>query len=139
MARETYPVSQSSDGMENLEREVKMTTELRRHPRLRVAAPFACSFARIGLQRWLAAERAGLGVVLDVSLKGARVMSPASMNAGDQLAISLRLPDQTATVNVDATVRWGNRHTFGLEFTAVSQLAESRLRKFLSRAPLSQT
>jgi hypothetical protein len=139
MARETYPVSQSSDGMENLEREVKMTTELRRYPRLRVAAPFACSFARIGLQRWLAAERAGLGVVLDVSLKGARVMSPASMNAGDQLAISLRLPDQTATVNVDATVRWGNRHTFGLEFTAVSQLAESRLRKFLSRAPLSQT
>ncbi len=139
MARETYPVSQSSDGMENLEREVKMTTELRRYPRLRVAAPFACSFARIGLQRWLAAERAGLGVVLDVSLKGARVMSPASMNAGDQLTISLRLPDQTATVNVDATVRWGNRHTFGLEFTAVSQLAESRLRKFLSRAPLSQT
>ena len=116
-----------------------MTTELRRHPRLRVAAPFACSFARIGLQRWLAAERAGLGVVLDVSLKGARVMSPASMNPGDQLAISLRLPDQTATMNVDATVRWGNCHTFGLEFTAVSQLAESRLRKFLSRAPLSQT
>jgi hypothetical protein len=139
MARETYPVSQSSDGMENSEREVEMTTELRRHPRLRVAAPFACSFARIGLQRWLAAERAGLGVVLDISFKGARVMSPASMNPGDQLAISLRLPDQTATMNVDATVRWGNRHTFGLEFTVVSQLAESRLRKFLSRAPLSQT
>jgi len=115
-----------------------MTTELRRHPRLRVPAPFACSFARIGLQRWLAAERAGLGVVLDVSMKGARVMSPASMNAGDQLTISLRLPDQTATMNVDATVRWGSRHTFGLEFTVVSQLAESRLRKFLSRAPLSQ-
>lgn len=124
--------------MENSGREVGMTTELRRHPRFRVPAPFACSFARIGLQRWLAAERAGLGVVLDVSLNGARVMSPASMNPGDQLAISLRLPDQTATTNVDATVRWGNRHTFGLEFTAVSQLAESRLRKFLSRAPLSQ-
>jgi hypothetical protein len=61
------------------------------------------------------------------------------MSPGDQLAISLRLPDQTATTNVDATVRWGNRHTFGLEFTAVSQLAESRLRKFFSRAPLSQT
>ena len=56
------------------------------------------------------------------------------MNPGDQLAISLRLPDQTATMNVDATVRWGNRHTFGLEFTAL-QLAEARLRKFLSRAP----
>ena len=124
--------------MENSGREDKTTTELRRHPRLRVPVPFACSFARIGLQRWLAAERAGLGIVLEVSLNGARVMSRASMNPGDQLAISLRLPDQTTTMNVDATVRWGNRHTFGLEFTAVSQLTETRLRKFLSRASSSQ-
>ena len=124
--------------MKNSGREGKTTTELRRHPRLRVPVPFACSFARIGLQRWLAAERAGLGVVLDVSLNGARVMSPASMNPGDPLTISLRLPDQTTTMHVDATVRWGNRHTFGLEFTAVSQLAETRLRKFLSRASSSQ-
>lgn len=135
----TYPFSQNSDGMENFGREVEMTTELRRYPRFRVPAPFACSFARVGLQRWLAAERGGLGVVLDVSLAGARVMSPASMNPGDQLAVSLRLPDQTVTMTVDATVRWGNRHTFGIEFTAVSQLAETRLRKFLSRAQLSQT
>lgn len=47
-----------------------MATELRRYPRIRVQAPFACSFARLGLQRWAAAERSGLGVVLDVSLKG---------------------------------------------------------------------
>ena len=107
-----------------------MTTELRRHPRFRVPAPFACSFARIGLQRWLAAERAGLGVVLDVSLNSAKVMSAVSMNPGDQLAISLRLPDQTVTMNVDATVQWGNHHTFGLEFTAVSQLAETPMRNF---------
>ena len=115
-----------------------MTTELRRHLHVRVLAPFACSFGRIGLQRWLTAERAGLGVVLDVSLNGAKVMSPASMNPGDQLAISLCLPGQTATMNVDATVRWGYRHTFGLEFTAVSQLTETQMRKFLSRAPSPQ-
>lgn len=138
-ARVTYPFSQNSGGMENFGKEAEMTTELRRNPRLRVPAPFACSFARIGLQRWLAAERGGLGVVLDVSLTGARVMSPASMNPGDQLAISLRLPDQTVTMNVDATVRWGNRQTFGIEFTSVSQPAETRLRKFLSRVSLPQT
>ena len=100
-----------------------MTTELRRHPRVRIQAPFACSFARLGLQRWLAAERTGLGVVLDVSLKGAKVMSQAfhepGRSAWDQSALC---PDQTAILNVDATVRWGNRHTFGLEFTAVSHL-----------------
>ena len=78
---------------------------VRRHACVRVPAPFACSFARIGVQRWLAAERAGFGVVLDVSLNGAKVMSPASMNSGGQFAISLRFPDQSATMNVDATVR----------------------------------
>ena len=124
--------------MENSGREDKTTTELRRHPRLRVPVPFACSFARIGLQRWLAVERAGLGVVLDVSLNGARVMSPASMNPGDQFPISLRLPNQTVMMNVDAPVRCGNRLTFRLKVTAVSQLAETRLRKFLSRASSSQ-
>jgi hypothetical protein len=86
----------------------------------------------------LAAERAGFGVELDVSLNGAKVMSPASMNMGDQLAISLRLPDQIATMKVDATVRWGNRHTLRVEFTTLSQFAETRMRKFLSRAPLPQ-
>jgi hypothetical protein len=74
----------------------------------------------------------GLGVALVVSLNGAKVMSPASMNPGGQLSISLRLSDQTATMNVDATVRRGNRHTVRLEFTAVSQLAETRIREFLS-------
>jgi len=106
--------------MEDSRREDGMTTELRRHLRVRVLAPFACSCARIGLQQWLVAERAGFGVELDVSLNGAKVINPASMNMGDQLAISLRLPDQIATINVDATVRWGNRHTLGLEFTTLS-------------------
>ena len=75
-----------------------------------------------------------LGGVLDVSLDGEKVMSPAYMNPGDQLAISLCLPDQTVTMNVDAALRWGNRHTFRLECTAVSQLADTRTRNFLSRA-----
>jgi len=92
--------------MEDSGREDGMTTELRWHLRVRVLAPFACSCARIGLPRWLVAERAGFGVELDVSLNGAKVMNPASMNMGDQLAISLRLPDPIATINVDATVRW---------------------------------
>lgn len=109
------------------------TAELRQHPRLRVQAPFPCSFARVGLERWLSSERTGLGVVIDVSLKGAKVMSVATMNPGDHLAMSLRLPDQPSVLSVDATVRWGSEQTFGLEFTTVSRTCESRLRKFLSR------
>ena len=66
--------------MEDLGRKAGMTTELRRHLHVRVLAPVTCWFGRICLQRWLTAECAGLGVVLDVSLNGAKVMSPASMN-----------------------------------------------------------
>ena len=79
-----------------------------------------------------------LGGVLDVSLDGEKVMSPAYMNPRDQLAISLCLPDQTVTMNVDAALRWGIRHTFRLECTAVSQLADTRTRSFLSRASSPQ-
>lgn len=109
-----------------------MQAELRQYPRLRVPAPFVCVFSRIGLTRWLSEDRHGLGVVLDVSLKGARVMSAVPMRPGDKLAVSLRLPNQLATMNTDATVRWGKDQTFGLEFVTLSRTAEIRLRKYLA-------
>jgi hypothetical protein len=109
-----------------------MQGEQRQHPRLRILAPFVCAFSRIGLTRWLSDDRTGLGVVLDVSLRGARVISAVSMTPGDQLAISLRLPNQIATMNADATVRWGKDQTFGLEFITLSHTAEIRLRKYLA-------
>ncbi|BCA56993.1 hypothetical protein W02_41330 [Nitrospira sp. KM1] len=107
--------------------------ESRRHPRIRVTVPFSCSFIRIGLARWAAEEKAGCGVVFDVSLAGARIMSPVRMSPGDELAVSLRLPQQVAAMNVDATVRWQGDHVFGLEFVTVTQSAETRLQKFLAR------
>lgn len=123
--------------METVRTQSGAGSELRRFPRLRVAAPFACAFSRLGLQRWLSPERSGLGVVLDVSLSGVKVMSPAAIRPGDHLAMSLRLPDHVAAMNVEAIVRWGKDYTFGLEFMAVSQTAESRLKKFLSRSPVA--
>jgi hypothetical protein len=106
--------------------------ELRHHQRVRVPAPFVCAFSRMGLTRWLSHDREGLGVVLDVSLKGAKVMSAVIMTPGDHLAVSLRLPNQIATMNTDATVRWGKDQTFGLEFVTLSRTAEMRLRKYLA-------
>lgn len=115
-----------------------MQGELRQYRRLRIPAPFVCAFSRIGLTRWLANDRAGLGVVLDVSLRGARVMSAVTMTPGDQLAISLRLPNQFAAMNADATVRWGKDQTFGLEFLTLSRTAEIRLRKYLAISSADQ-
>jgi hypothetical protein len=109
-------------------------TQLRKHPRTRVSAPFPCSFARIGLKKWFAAERGGLGVVYDVSTKGARVMTEAAITPGDHIAISLRLPNQASSMFVDlATVRWGKEQTYGVEFEDLSPVADMRLRKFLTR------
>ena len=108
--------------------------QLRRHPRLRVLAPFPCSFARVGLKKWLAVERGGLGVVYDVSTKGARVMTEAAITPGDQIAISLRLPNQVSSMFVElATVRWGKEQTYGVEFEDLSPVAGMRLQKFLNR------
>jgi hypothetical protein len=67
----------------------------------------ACSFPYTGFQRWFAVDRAGLSLILDVSLNGGKVMGSASISLEIQLPISLRLPDQTATTNVDITVWWG--------------------------------
>jgi PilZ domain-containing protein len=71
--------------------------------------------------------------VLDLSLRGVKVMSTTAMNPGDHLAVSLRIPDQVSVMQVDATVKWANDQLFGLEFVAISQSAESRLKKFLAR------
>ena len=108
--------------------------ELRRHPRYRVSAPFPCAFSLLGLKRWTASERNGLGVVVDVSLKGAKVMSTAAMSPGDHLAVSFRMPDQVTAMQLDAIVRWINDQLIGLEFVSMTISAETSLKKFLARS-----
>jgi len=63
-----------------------------------------------------------------------KVMSAAAMRAGDHLAVSFRIPDQVAALQLDAIVKWVNDQLFGLEFLSVPLSAESRLKKFLSRS-----
>lgn len=120
--------------MAQLEQPREASVELRRHPRHRVSAPFPCAFSLLGMKRWTALERNGLGVVVDVSLKGAKVMSTAAMSPGDHLAVSLRMPDQMTAMQLDAIVRWIKDQLIGLEFVSMPISAETRLKKFLARA-----
>lgn len=107
--------------------------DIREHTRMRVPVPFSCALAEKARPRWFAKKRAGLGVVYDVSLKGARVTSEASMNPGDQVTVLLRLPKQVAPLAVErATVRWAKDQTFGLEFMHLTSTAATRLKRFLS-------
>ena len=120
--------------MAQVERPGDVGVDLRRYPRHRVSPPFPCAFSLLGLKRWTAVERNGLGVVLDVSLKGAKIMSTAVMKPGDHLAVSFRIPDQVAAMQLDATVRWISDQLFGLEFIAMPFSVETRLKKFLARS-----
>lgn len=121
--------------MDAMTHEADATIDLRQHPRLRISAPFACSFTRRGLTRWIRGDHEGLGVVFDVSLGGAKVMSETGIKAGEHMTVSLTLPNQVSPTTVEeAAVRWEKDQTYGLEFLNLSPIAEMRLRKFISIA-----
>ena len=109
------------------------TPQLRKHPRVRVSAPFPCSLARVGRMKKGTVEP-GLGIVYDVSTKGARVMTEAVITSGDRIAMRLRLPDQVASMVIEAaTVRWGKEHTYGVEFEALSPSDNKHIQIFMTR------
>lgn len=113
----------------------QFSVDLRQHPRLRVSAPFVCSFSRLGLAKWLGRGGDGIGVVFDVSMRGAKVMSEAGIQRGDRVSVTLALPNQVSPMTVEeATVRWEREQVYGLEFVDLSPVAEMRLRKFITIA-----
>lgn len=121
--------------MRGLPTDKRQFTHLRRYPRVRISAPFPCSFALVGLNRQLAVEQGDVGVVYDVSTKGARMMTEAVISPGDRIAISLRLPNHpSATVIELATVRWGKAQIYGVEFEGLSSVAGMCLQKFMDRS-----
>ncbi|MEQ1628815.1 MAG: PilZ domain-containing protein [Nitrospira sp.] len=106
----------------------------RRKPRMRVSAPFPCSYALVGLKKWATINRGGLGVVCDLSVAGARMLSETVLAPGDEIAISLRLPHQRVSTFIDrATVRWVKDSVFGVEFSLLSPIAATRLGKCVNR------
>ena len=106
--------------------------ESRKHPRVRITAPIVCSLSRQGIRGWL--PRIGHdGVVLDMSLKGVRILSDTVIHPGDRLTLNVRLPYQIARMRVAvAIVRWEKEKIYGIEFTRMSPVAEMRLRMFLA-------
>jgi hypothetical protein len=107
--------------------------ELREHAMLRIPVPFACSISRKGVSRWFAKAPLGLGVVHDVSMKGARVSCEAPIKQGDQVKVTLQLPQQLGALAVDrATVRWAKDQTIGLEFMHLTFTGALQLKRFIA-------
>jgi len=107
----------------------------RRHPRVRIATPFACALSSLKPRQWLRKPTVNPGVVYDLSLRGARVSTRAIMRPGDEVAISLRLPKQIRSADVSlATVRWAKDQFVGLAFTRLSASSYGRLKKYVTIA-----
>lgn len=112
----------------------------RRHPRVRLVAPFVCVLSPVRSRSWLRRAPVDLGVVYDLSVRGARVSTEAVVKPGDELSLKLRLPKQIRSAEIAvATVRWTKEQFCGLAFRRLSYDAHGRLKKFVAIAAKSNS
>lgn len=110
--------------------------DLRRHPRFKMSPPVVLSFARSEVSVSFRGDHQGGGAVTDLSLKGCKVLGPAQVRTGDRLSISLRIPREHAPLKIDqAHVRWVEKGSFGLEWTALPLDVEWKLKRLIERQP----
>jgi len=75
-------------------------------------------------------ERAGGGLVVDVSLEGCRIRSAVPMPKGDYVRIRIDLVGETLSGDL-AVVRWSRKEEFGVELIRMASDQQARLRGFL--------
>ena len=119
--------------MEQTSHRSSALNRFRRHPRVRISAPFVCALSHRQSRRWLKRPGNDLGVVYDLSIGGARVSTEAELGPGDEVILSLRLPRQIKPADIAvATVRWTKDRFIGLAFTELSSAAQNRLKKYVA-------
>lgn len=107
--------------------------KFRQHSRVRISAPFVCALSHCQSRRWLRRPGIDLGVVYDLSIRGARVSTEAEIRPGDEVTLRLRLPKQIESADIAvAKVRWAKDQFFGLAFMEVSPAAQNRLKKYVA-------
>ncbi len=85
-------------------------------------------------------EESVAGTASDLSVRGCKVESEASLYIGMYLALEICPLGQEATLKVDqAAVRWARKEEFGLEFISFSPKEEERLRRFVSTLETAQS
>lgn len=119
--------------MESRAQRTPSLNRFRRHPRVRIPAPFVCALSHSPSKRWLSRPRRNYGVVYDLSIRGARVSTDAAIKPGDVVTLSLHLPKQIKVAEVAmATVRWAKDQFVGLAFTRLSVASHERLKRYVS-------
>ena len=124
--------------MEQVSHRPSVLNRFRQYPRVRISAPFACTLSHCQSRRWMKKPGVDLGVVYDLSVRGARVSTQAEIRPGDEVMLSLRLPKQIKTADIAvATVKWAKDHFFGLAFKKLSPAAANRLAKYVAVASMT--
>ena len=119
--------------MEQTVHRTSASNRFRQHPRVRISAPFACVLSHCQSRRWLRKPGIDVGVVYDLSVRGARVSTQAEIKPGDEVTLSLRLPKQIKPADITvAIVKWAKDQFFGLAFTELSPAARNRLQKYVT-------
>src|ERR1022692_1474234 len=119
--------------MEQTSHRSSALNRFRQHPRVRISAPFVCALSRCQSRRWLRSPGIDLGMVYDLSIRGARVSTEAEVRTGDKVTLSLRLPKQIKPADIAvATVQWTKDQFFGLAFTELSPAAQNRLKTYVA-------
>ena len=119
--------------MEQTPNRSSVLNKFRKHPRVRISAPFVCALSQCQPRRWLRKTGIDLGVVYDLSIRGARVSTEAEIRPGDEVTLSLHLPKQIKPADIAvATVRWTKDQFCGLAFTELSPAAQIRLKKYVA-------
>lgn len=75
-------------------------------------------------------ERAGGGMVIDVSMEGCRIQSAVSMPKGTYVQMRIDLIGETLIGDL-AVVRWSSKEEFGVEWIRMEPEQQARLRRLL--------
>lgn len=74
----------------------------------------------------------GHGRIDNLSLGGAAIASDASVTRGEYLQLTITLPSEPATIDVElAPVRWVKPHNFGVEFIRMSSTSLQILQHYI--------
>lgn len=75
----------------------------------------------------------GIGVVRNLSMRGALVKTDALVLKGDHLTLFLTLPNQAGLLEIPAVaVRWIRRHQLGVEFLRLDTKTSRQLMRYLT-------
>ncbi len=68
------------------------------------------------------------------------VLADSTIHPGERLSVVMQLPHQALSMRIQvATVRWERDRVYGLEFVALSPVAERRLKMFVSALSEGET